>query len=470
MWWCWLFAFLLFAGLTCYGLHLLLRTFRPPPTSPAAEPPATPYARGIWLAIGLAVPFLAYAALRAVQAEVFMSAERALLLFVTPLLLALCVIFGFTPRQTHRLHLWLAVDLLLLGLYGILNHWIAGSRYVLWAPGYAQYIVEHRATGSYFCPDHFSGAMELALAVGMGLLLPRGLALRPRLLGAALSVVALIGIALSKSRGGGMTAIVILMLAVAWGFDQWPIVKRWSYRISAAAVLGIGLLVVLNTASGYMTRFHHEFGWQRLRGQPPRQAIASFLDHMAATSRGRMIGGALRAWNEHKWVGIAPGMHQNLWPHYAATRDGDRDQRRWPTQTNHDFHSYEVHSDWVQVLEEYGLIGLALLLVPTLAILRLLRRALKFGIRGRRERHWTHPPTEFHSAALAAWLGFIALLFHSLGDFNLQMPATVWMLAALVAIPIALARPHVPATRRRRRRSRFSFSVPPAQPLPAPPS
>jgi O-antigen ligase len=469
MWWFWLFAFLLFAAAACYGLHLLIGSFRPAPATPAPAPPhpITPYGRSLRIAIGLTVPFLAYATVRAFQVEVALSAERALLLFVTPLLLGLCVVFGFTPNQTRRLHLWLAVDLLLLGLYGALNHWIAGSRHVLWAPGYEQYTAEHRATGSYFCPDHFSGAMELGLAVGLGLLLPRGQTPRRRALGGALAVVALVGIALSKSRGGGLTALVILALAIAWGFDQWPLFKRWSYRVSAASLAGIALLVFLNAGTGYMARFHHEFGWHRLRGRPPRQAAAAFLNHMAATSRGRMIGGALRAWSEHKWLGVGPGMHQNLWPHYAATRDGDRDQRRWPTQTNHDFHSYEVHSDWVQALEEYGLIGAGLLLLPVLAILRLLRRALKFGIRGRRERHWTHPPTDFHPAALAAWFGFGALLFHSLGDFNLQMPATVWLLAALVAMPIARARTHVPAPRRRRRRSRFSLAMPPPVPAPA---
>ena len=31
----------------------------------------------------------------------------------------------------------------------------------------------------------------------------------------------------------------------------------------------------------------------------------------------------------------------------------------------------------------------------------------------------------------------MAMLVHSLGDFNLQMPATGWVLAAMVAIPLA---------------------------------
>jgi len=33
-------------------------------------------------------------------------------------------------------------------------------------------------------------------------------------------------------------------------------------------------------------------------------------------------------------------------------------------------------------------------------------------------------------------LALIAMAFHSLGDFNLQMPATTWMLAALVSLPL----------------------------------
>ena len=43
-----------------------------------------------------------------------------------------------------------------------------------------------------------------------------------------------------------------------------------------------------------------------------------------------------------------------------------------------------------------------------------------------------------HDLTLTALLALVAMAFHSLGDFNLQMPATTWLFAALLALPLAL--------------------------------
>jgi len=38
---------------------------------------------------------------------------------------------------------------------------------------------------------------------------------------------------------------------------------------------------------------------------------------------------------------------------------------------------------------------------------------------------------------LGGVLACVCMGFHSLGDFNLQIPATAWLLAAILAAPIA---------------------------------
>ena len=42
-----------------------------------------------------------------------------------------------------------------------------------------------------------------------------------------------------------------------------------------------------------------------------------------------------------------------------------------------------------------------------------------------------------YAVPLVGLLALVAMMVHSLGDFNLQMPATGWVLAAMVAISIA---------------------------------
>jgi len=129
-------------------------------------------------------------------------------------------------------------------------------------------------------------------------------------------------------------------------------------------------------------------------------------------------------------------MHQNLWPHFAATPDGDRERGIWPRHPNNTFHSYKVHSDWLQLLEEYGLIGLALFFVPFSFLCGF------FGgrLRGEARRARGDGRSDMADALLlGGFLAMIAMIVHSIGDFNLQMPATTWVLAALLAIAIGLA-------------------------------
>ena len=100
--------------------------------------------------------------------------------------------------------------------------------------------------------------------------------------------------------------------------------------------------------------------------------------------------------------------------------------------TNHYFHSYEVHSDWLQLLEEYGIVGFVLFLIPCLIWFFVIKE--KLPDESQVYDDTGYPP--LFAAPLAALLAFICMAFHSLGDFNLQMPATVWLLSAILTLPI----------------------------------
>ena len=88
------------------------------------------------------------------------------------------------------------------------------------------------------------------------------------------------------------------------------------------------------------------------------------------------------------------------------------------------------------MLEEYGIVGFMFFLGGFWAVFRLLLRArarlLDPPLGEARETSW-------YWTILAGLLAAVAMAFHSIGDFNLQVPATTWMLAALLAIPAAHA-------------------------------
>jgi O-antigen ligase len=436
-WWFWPFAGGIFLAAFCFGVRLLLRATAQGQADLPPIPSLWPGSVAEWGTcsgvLAALLPFLVYAAVRGAMTDVFMDAERSVLLFLTPVLAGLLIAFNLTSRRRRVLFILLACNLVLLGLYGVVNHVLYGSRHVLWVQGYDSYVSDNRATGSYFCPDHFAGIMELALGAALGLILDRRRGVWTTLAGVGVAALAAAAVLLSKSRGGGLTVLVILGAASVWGFAQLERRQRWVRRAILLGLAGAIAVGVWFSGSGYVERFKHYFrpSWG--------ESEMTLLERMQRRTRVRMIGGAMRAWRSNPVWGIGPGMHQNLWPHFAATEDGDREKGLWPSQTNHDYHSYEVHSDWVQFLEEYGIVGFMLFLVPlTLAgciyqrgFARARRRWVEFR-RGERN------GPDF-GVMLAGFLALVAMVFHSLGDFNLQMPATTWMLAALVTLGLCEA-------------------------------
>jgi O-antigen ligase len=421
-----------------FGIQQFKRSLQPKSTVVSDDD-----GHGIWLqrqrnVLLLGLPLLAYATWWLTQPVVYMLAEISVLLLVTPVLLAAIVIFGMTTEQRRRLFIYIMLNLFLLGLYGVINHAITGSRIVLWAPGYEQYMRDHRATGSYFCPNHFSGIMEIATAMGLGVFLTRRVSHLQRAIGLSLIALGCVAVVLSKSRGGGLTLLVIFAASLYWGFTNWPRRARWWWRAACVAMGGILVTGMILLADGFIERYEQYVRPDRLQGLSLKDASADLGRRIEDSSRGRMFAGAYRAWQSAPVKGIGPGMHTTLWPHFAAETDGDAIAAVWPTRSNHHFWSDETHSDWLEMLEEYGLVGFVLLLLPVTYLFFVLSRALRQD----RTLRWEHKTTGTHfpreSMVLGAILAFIAMAFHSTADFNLQMPATVWLLSAILALPIGM--------------------------------
>jgi O-antigen ligase len=422
VWWFWPFVAAICVGMLTAGLRLMLA-----PAVLSIVP-----AR-VWIASGSVLPFIAYAVVRASAVDVAMDAERSVLLHLTALFVAMQVVLGLSARQ-RGLMFWLVfANLLLLGLYGVINHLGWGSFHVMWAPRYDQYA--GRATGSYFCPDHFAGAMELLLCLSIGVLADRCRGGWLKWIAAIAFMVVVAGVVMSQSRGGGLTLVVILAAAMVCGVAQWPRAVRWSLRLIGVSTGLLFLMGALHLGGDYFDRFASYDGWRVDVGHGASDA-KTITQSLLRTCRGRMYGGAVRAWKTEPWLGIGPGMHQNVWPHFAPTADGNPEQGIWPTLPNYEFHSYEVHSDWLQLLEEYGVVGFFLFLVSFCTVFYILVSSVSRESRGQQLSDSGLLGRAAFSHAVGATLAAAALTFHSFGDFNLQMPATVWILAVIVAIPM----------------------------------
>jgi len=388
----------------------------------------------IWIS---AAPFLVYAIARTLPAPVPMDAVKMLLIHLSAWTVGISVALGMTRGRQWLLWRILLWNLVLLAVYGIVNHALTGSEKVMWVAGYPQYYEAGRLGGTYFCPSHFSGVMELLLGMGLAGIASR--ATRRRGVYAAVCLLAVGVIVATKTRGGGLTVLVMLVALIIWGPGEQRPLARWSWRAVAVSLVVLGLMAFAHIDTPFRQRFIDYFGVGR-SALPVREQVRVLLyERLPRTSRGRMFGGAWRAWQTAPWTGIGMGMHSAYWPFFAATDDGDRERGIWPTLTNENFHSYEVHNDWLQLLEELGMIGLALFLIPFGVVLRVLLRDRRQLCRGSPYEHRAGGDPRL-IPLLAGLLASVAMAFHSLGDFNLQMPATSWLLAALIAIPVGLCR------------------------------
>ncbi len=445
-WWFWPFLIPVFAASLLLGLQLILC----PNMSAGSTPGGNPSGRtdtaptdfiprpARFLVCG--VPFLVYAYLRFLTTPVYIDAERSFLLFLSSWLLMLVVLYGLTARQRQGLFAAICINLVLIGLYGWINHRITGSRLVLWADGFPQYYGENRASACFFCPDHFSGAMEFCMCLGLGFVFGGAVRFPLRLAGCAMCVIGLIGVVMSKSRGGGMTLVVIAIAASIWGLTHLPRKARWWWRLSAFSCVLMLILLFASLAKPYMSRFGAYFDWSQARGKPATEAIQAVWESVRHQSRPQMYGAAIRAWKTAPWLGIGPGMHESVWPRFGPTADGDPENAIWPSRVNLEQTSNEVHSDWLELLEEFGVVGFALFLVPFVLLMLQFVRAMRQDPRRERIRAATGEFAENDWAdaiVLGVFLALVAITFHSLGDFNLQIPALAWVMASLTALGFA---------------------------------
>jgi len=432
-WWFWPFTALIFAGSVLLALQWL-SSQQPPRLATETDSDPTSPTRHTRVSIAFLSfsPFLLYALVRSLQTEVRMDAERSFLRMLTPFLLAVQITYGITYEQAKRLSTIILVNFGLLGSYGLINHAVTGSQLVLWREAYPQYA--GRLTGAYFCPDHFAGLMEMALGLALALFLTRGFEWRLRLGTALLIGIALAVVALSKSRGAGITVVGIMGAALMFGFSQWPRPIRRYFRIVAGSIMLLLIIAFCWCASGYRQRFLSYFAWSEARQQAPVQMAHTIFNRLRVSDRGLMIAGAIRAWKTAPLWGIGPGMHQNLWPHFAASPDGDRAVGCWPSHPNYTFFSYEVHSDWMQLLEEYGLAGFILFGAAAGVVCATLLGALRAETAALRSRDWKGGDAQSHAWVVGAIFAVCAMAIHSLGDFNLQIPSNVWILGAIMGL------------------------------------
>lgn len=293
---------------------------------------------------------------------------------------------------------------------------LSGLEWLLMGP--KDHHVGH-ATGTFVNRNHLAGYLELTLAAGIGLLLAlrevgrfRWAGLFETMMGPKMRlrlalIIMVIGLVMTHSRMGNTAFFSSLLITggVFLLFDK-------EHRLRNGLLLASILLIDMFIVSQY-------FGLDRLKERLVNTRLADVVVDGAVVEqanelRGTVFNQAMPLAADRPLIGQGAGSFEAAFPPYAG---------------NLPLHYDHAHNDFLQFFIEYGAIGS----VP-LALFVLI--SLFYAVKAMRQQSLYRS-----GVGCGAGLGILALMLHSLTDFNLQIPSNAATFVVLCAIAL-LANTH----------------------------
>ncbi len=278
-------------------------------------------------------------------------------------------------------------------------------------------------TSTYVNHNHIGGYFELAIPLGIGLLLAsqylpgrtkKGKILRARLtaiLFIAATITMTVALVFTYSRGawmGFLGSMVVLGIIVSFGlkiFKDWSKLKKWgTLAVVALIIVSSFLLMPTKVKQRAATLFEFKGG--------------TFKD-MSLQARLIVNRNTLEMIKDYPILGTGPGTFTILYPKY-------RDSRLRVFMN-------AVHNDYLQYGEEMGIFGLG----SFIAILVLFFKKNLNLVKNVGDKY-------LQGLTIGFLVSVAAIAIHGLGDFNLQIPANAllfWIILALSSSIAIMVRP-----------------------------
>ena len=348
--------------------------------------------------------FLGYAAFHYMQADVEYTARREVLRLVLYALLFLVVLNNLHKSDCTQLVLYV----MLMGgtgiaIYGLVQV-IAGSESVWHFTRPSQYT--GRGSGTFINPNHFAGFLGMLLPLCLASVLTGRISQPMRILLGYSALMLLGGVAVSMSRGAWIsTALMLLSLVVILGL-------RKQFRLKGIILT----CVVLGIISLFFVK--SDFAQSRIS----RVSTPGTQEHVG--SRTQLWSAAANVWKEEKLLGVGPAHFDHRFPEHRPTNLQSRPVR--------------VHNDYLNLLVDWGLIGLLLAGVWLGTLTFVIIRSWKYSQRTSSD---LSAKTSNRAAfVLGSTLGLGALGLHSFVDFNLHIPSNAMLATTLAALLTAFIR------------------------------
>jgi O-antigen ligase len=305
-----------------------------------------------------------------------------------------------------RLALVALVALLILGNLAIGFVQFSGQWAFHVVPGFARTFGEGRVGGFFNNANHLAAFLVMAICLCSGLAtFGRGSAALKLLL-AFLSLAAGIGLVLTQSRGG-LLALGCSMVALC-GLSLW-VVWQTQRHLFSRVLLGLSIAAVLGGAVLY------QVGAEQMK----KRLISRRADH---DIRAPIWESARTQHTLSPTVGLGSRMFYD----YCMTLRPASMQRR-------DLDALFVHNEYLQMLADYGWVGLALAVV---AICCHLLHGLKFLLWFVREKyaHTGSLVSNTLALTLGAMAGLLGVLLHAGVEFHFHVAATALLAAVLAGL------------------------------------
>jgi len=255
-----------------------------------------------------------------------------------------------------------------------------------------------RGSGTFICPNHLAGFLEMILPLGLAYTIMSRLKPVPKILLGYASLFIAVGIACSISRGGWIaTGLSLVILFIV-------LIKNRDFRIVSVVFLvlliGLGTVFVLKTAHS-KERFHELFTSGKLEN-----------------IRFKLWQPAVKMWRLAPWKGIGPG-HFDL--RFRQFRPEDVQLR-----------PVRVHNDYLNTLVDWGIIGFTLLALTWLVLI--ISAVLTLTSLLRRGASSADKRSTRAAFLMGALSGLLAILLHSLVDFNMHIPSNALLAVLLFSL------------------------------------
>ncbi|HEY9172742.1 MAG TPA: O-antigen ligase family protein [Verrucomicrobiae bacterium] len=343
------------------------------------------------------VAFALYAVARYWTADIEYVARQELLRVLVYTFLFFAILNNLHGQESIRIITFVMIGLAMLISFYALYQFITGSDRV-W-----HYInpYKHRAAGTYINPNHLAGFLEMILPVSLvWTFASRAKPVGKVILGYA-SLVLMAGIVVTMSRAGWMAAgisLAVLFVVLA---------LRSNYRWQALALI----VVMVGLGAYFLPK-------SPLLKKRWDMVAKELTESHTADVRPAVWRAAIQLWKENLWWGAGPGHFDYRFRAFRPPVVQERPDR--------------VHNDYLNTLADWGVVG-TLLVAAAWGLLFAGVAQTWHYVRGSLGELGGRSSNKF-AFVFGASLGLLAILVHSVADFNMHIPANAILAVTWMAL------------------------------------